>query len=83
MSAATGCLFTEADEAPNHLCSLLQQNVMVQSGATVEQVGDALRQILTEGVDVELWNSFGANFSQEEWESFLAQAARSFGVALE
>ena len=83
MTMATGCLFTDASETPNHICTLLQHNVMEQSGASVEQIGEELQQILTEGVDADLWNSFGAEFSREQWESFIGQAARHFGVHLE
>lgn len=82
LSIATGCLFTSAEEAPDHIRTLLQFNIIPQSGAGPTEIADALRDILREGIDADSWNSFGCEFTGPQWTAILAEVAADYDVTL-
>ena len=83
MTLSTGCLFVDYDDARDHVIHLLQFNVMQRANVSLFQVVEALKGILTDGVDEALWGSFGCEYSREHWEALLADVARDLGAHLE
>ena len=82
LTIATGCLFTSAEEAPDHIRTLLQFNVIPQSGAGPVDIAAALGAMLREGIDADSWNTFGCDFSAEQWTAILAAVAADYDVTL-
>ena len=82
LTVATGCLFTSEEETPDHIRTLLQFNIIPQSGASAEDIAQALGEILREGIDADRWNSFGCNFTREQWLAILAEVGKSYNIVL-
>ncbi len=83
MTLSSGCLFVDYDDAKDHVIQLLQFNVMNRANVSLHQINEALKGILTDGVDGDLWSSFGCEYSAEHWEALLADVARDLGARLE
>lgn len=72
------CQFSDSLSLDEHTIYLFEVHIMERFHLTKAELKQSIREILNAGIDVKLWNSFGCQFTKDEWETFLKDSLLYF-----